>query len=294
VRPLRCFLWCLLAAAPGARADVLAQSNLVYGTADGAPLRLDAGVPEGPGPFPAVILVHGGGWMSGDKRRDVAVLCGPLNRAGLAWFSINYRLAPKARYPACLEDVDTAIRWVRAHAAAFRVDAGRIALLGESSGAQLVEMAAVQAQPDTRVSAVVPFYGPCDLLAEYQDRGLTKAMIALFGHPQLDPAMADLMRNASPVNFVHPGMPPFLLVHGTGDRIVSYQQSVRFQARLRAAGVPCDLITIAGGLHGMGNWEKTAPAYKEQVVAWLVRTLARPSRELTGLPPPKDAARWVN
>jgi acetyl esterase/lipase len=282
-----------LAAAFAARGAVVAQSNLVYGQADGTPLRLDACVPDGAGPFPAVIMVHGGSWTGGDKRRDVSVLCAPLTSAKLVWFSINYRLAPQSRYPACLNDVESAILWVKAHAGDYKVDPRRIALLGESAGAQLVEMAAVQATPATRVAAVVPFYGPCDLMAEYHDRGLTRAMVALFGHPQLDPAMADLMRGASPVNFVHAGLPPFLLIHGTGDRIVSYQQSVRFQEKLRADGVACDLITIPGGLHGMGNWEKSAPAYKNQVVDWLVRTLGSQRTELTGLVP-ATLARHLN
>jgi len=293
MKPLLGCLVLSLAAAFDARGAVVAQANLVYGEADGVPLRLDACTPDGPGPFSAVILVHGGSWTGGDKRRDVSLLCGPLTAAGLAWFSINYRLAPKSPYPACLNDVESAIRWVKAHAIEYKVDPRRIALLGESAGGQLVEMAAVRATSETRVAAVVPFYGPCDLMAEYHDRGLTKAMVALFGHPQLDPAMADLMRAASPVNFVRPGLPPFLLVHGTGDRIVNYQQSVRFQAKLRADGVPCDLITIPGGLHGMGNWEKTTPAYKNQVVDWLVHTLGRPRLELTGLTP-ATMARHLN
>jgi len=90
--------------------------------------------------------------------------------------------------------------------------------------------------------AQIPVEGPVE----------TRATISVEAKqpPQLDPAMAELMRAASPVNFVRPGLPPFLLVHGTGDRIVNYQQSVRFQAKLRADGVPCDLITIPGGLHG--------------------------------------------
>src|SRR5213075_2196302 len=87
----------------------------------GESLKLDAYVPEGAGPFPAVILVHGGGWTAGDKsggpkKALIAPMQEPLERAGFAWFSVNYRLAPKHRYPACIEDVEAAIRWVKSHA----------------------------------------------------------------------------------------------------------------------------------------------------------------------------------
>jgi acetyl esterase len=294
MRALLCCLLFTLSAVVETRGAAVVRPNLVYGVAGGIPLRLDECTPDGAGPFPAVIIVHGGGWTAGDKRRDVSVLCPPLTSAGLAWFSINYRLAPQSPYPACLNDVETAIRWVKAQAADFNVDPQRIALLGESAGGQLVEMAAVEATPETRVAAVVPFYGPCDLMAEFRDRGLTNSMVALFGRPQLDPKMAELMRGASPLNFVHSGLPPFLLVHGTGDHIVSYEQSVRFQAKLRDQGVPCDLITIPGGLHGMGNWEKNSPAYKTEVVAWLVHTLGRPIGEVTGLASNTAAMRHLN
>jgi acetyl esterase/lipase len=249
------------------------RTNLVYGQAGGQELKLDACVPTGPGPFAAAILVHGGGWTSGDKQVNFAPLFKPLNRAGIAWFSINYRLAPAFRYPACLDDVQTAIRWVKAHAAQFNIDPARIALVGESSGGQLVEMAALQAGPDTRLAAVVPFYAPCDLVAEMRKRGNLGNMKALFGRPQFDTEMGGLMHDASPLNYIHAGLPPFLLVHGTSDKVVPYEQSVRFQAALRAVGVACDLVTIANGLHSMGNWNRVASHYDDQVVGWLVKVL---------------------
>jgi acetyl esterase len=269
--------WAALAGcAVAAHADGV-RSNLVYGQADGQDLKLDACVPAGPGPFAAAILVHGGGWTSGDKRINFAPLFDPLTHAGIAWFSINYRLAPKYRYPACLEDVQTAIRWVQAHAAQFHIDPRRLALVGESSGGQLVEMAALRAGPDIRLAAVVPFYAPCDLVAEMHKRGsLGKSMIALFGRAQFDDVLGGLMHDASPLHFIHGGLPPFLLVHGTSDKIVPYEQSLQFQAGLRAAGVDCELVTIAKGLHSMGNWNRVAPHYGEQVVQWLVQVLQVP------------------
>jgi acetyl esterase/lipase len=142
-------------------------TDVEYGSAGGESLRLDAWVPDGAGPFPAVILVHGGGWTGGDKSGGprqgfMAPMHEPLQRAGLAWFSINYRLAPQHPYPACLDDVLTAIRWVKSHAAAYRIDPARLALAGESAGGHLVALAAVRADTATRVAAVIPFYGRFD------------------------------------------------------------------------------------------------------------------------------------
>src|SRR5262249_29542197 len=120
-------------------------------------LTLDAYVPEGDGPFPAAIVVHGGGFVNGDKQTYVKPLFDPLTDANFAWFTINYRLAPNHKYPAAVEDVESAIRYVRSHAAQYKVDPNRIALIGESAGGHLVSMVGARNKPDARVNAVVSF-----------------------------------------------------------------------------------------------------------------------------------------
>jgi pectinesterase len=119
------------------------KTDIEYAQAGGESLKLDAFVPAGKGPFPAVIFVHGGGWSGGDKTGGNDPLFVPLAQKGFAWFTINYRLAPKHHHPAPVEDVEAAIRWVKAHAAEFKVDPQRLALVGESAGGQLVALAAV-------------------------------------------------------------------------------------------------------------------------------------------------------
>jgi acetyl esterase/lipase len=213
------------------------HKDIEYGQAAGVSLRLDAFVPDGPGPHPAVILVHGGGWTGGDKdggrnQGYMMPLHAPLTAAGFAWFSINYRLAPAHRHPAAVEDVETAIRWVKAHAAEYRVDPRRLALSGESAGGHLVALAAVRADASTRVAAVAPIYGVFDLAAEAQRRqGLIPSFNKLLGRDVLDETMQKLMHDASPIHFVKPGLPPFLLMHGDADQTVAYQQSLDMQAR---------------------------------------------------------------
>ncbi|MBI5768715.1 MAG: alpha/beta hydrolase [Verrucomicrobia bacterium] len=271
----------LLAVALAATAGAGVKTDIEYGTAGGERLKLDAYVPEGAGPFPAVILVHGGGWTGGDKsggpkKGYMAPLHAPLEKAGFAWFSINYRLAPRHRYPACIEDVETAIRWVKARAAEYRVDPRRIALAGESAGGHLVALAAVRMDESTRLAAVVPIYGLFDLTAGLADgEPLRKNFVALFGREKADAESLALLRQASPLHQVRPGLPPMLLLHGDADKTVPYDHSTRLLARLRAAGVPGELITIPGGPHGMLPWDALAPDFKDRVVAWLGKTLGR-------------------
>jgi acetyl esterase len=274
------YLTLALLVAVGASARAALTPDIEYANVGGESLRLDAFVPDGPGPFAAVILVHGGGWNSGDKtggskRALIAPMEDPLGQAGFAWFSINYRLAPKHPYPACIDDVETAIRWVKAHAGEYHLDPTRIAIAGESAGAHLVELAAVRADQSTRVAAVVAFYGRVDMLADTRNRNgkLIGNLAQLFGTTQLTPSTADLLRSASALYQVRPGLPPFLLLHGDKDTQVPYQESVKMRAKLWAAGVPCDLITIPNGPHGMFGWKKFDPNYQRKVVDWLEHTL---------------------
>jgi alpha-L-fucosidase 2 len=278
---MRTPLFLLFAVAFAATARANLKTDIEYGTAAGESLKLDAYVPEGTGPFPAVILVHGGGWTTGDKsggprKGFMAPMHAPLEKAGFAWFSINYRLAPKHKYPACIEDVETAIRWVKAHAKEYRLDPKRIALSGESAGGHLVGLAAVRMDDSTRLAAVVPFYGVFEMASiAVPGQALPRAVGALFGRETIDDSLLPVLREASPITHVKPGLPPMLLVHGDADRTVPHDQSTKFLAKLREAGVPSELITIPGGPHGMLPWDAIAPDFKDRVVAWLVKTLGK-------------------
>jgi acetyl esterase len=118
-----------LASAAGLLAAPLDQKDVEFARPGGKALFLDLHVPDGPGPFPAAILVHGGGFDEGTRSTNVRPLFEPLADAGFAWFSIDYRLAPEFRFPQANEDVNTAIRRVKANAAKYRVDASKIALI---------------------------------------------------------------------------------------------------------------------------------------------------------------------
>jgi pectinesterase len=256
------------------------NANIEYGQADGEKLLLDVCVPDGDGPFPVAIMVHGGGWMAGDKLRDHLPILESLTDAKFTWFSINYRLAPKYRWPACLDDVETAIRWVKAHAADYKGDPRRIALLGYSAGGHLVCQTVVTGGDDLRVQAVVGLAPPTDNLADSERRGgLSPSMTNLLDRAKtIDDESRAVLREISPLNHVKPGLPPFLLIQGAEDKSVPYSQSVNFQAKLKEAGVPCELITLTGAPHRLTEWGKSDPLYRQKMIAWLERALEKKIR----------------
>lgn len=267
-------LFCLICAvAAGAEF----KGGIEYTRAGGETLRLDASVPDGTGPFPIVILVHGGGWGSGDRHGPVTVFTNALTAAPFTWFSIDYRLAPACHWPACLDDVQTAIRWVKAHGAEFKGDTNRIALLGYSAGGHLVCQAAVLADDATRVQAVVGCAAPTDHVADSERRGgLSKSLQALLARPpELEAGTREVLRDMSPINYVKPGLPPFFLLQGTADTSVPYAQSVNFRARLLQAGVPCEMVTLTNATHRIAQWDNFDPAFTTQTVRWLQSVLGR-------------------
>jgi acetyl esterase len=270
-------------------AATLDRKDVEYGRPDGQPILLDLHIPDGPGPFPAAILVHGGGFDQGSKSTNVRPLFEPLADAGFAWFSIDYRMAPEFRFPQANADLETAIRWVRANAAAYHVDASKIVLIGESAGGFLVNYAGTHERPDTKVAAVVDFYGPVDyakLALERRDHperfnmaSISRHManggsIRFFGAEQLDETGLAKLRAVSPLLAVHKKMPPFLCIHGNKDDQVSYEQSTTMCQAMHKVGVGCELITIEGGGHGMSGWKDPAMQdWKPEMIAWLKKTL---------------------
>jgi alpha-L-fucosidase 2 len=255
------------------------KKDIEFAKPDGISLTLDAWVPEGKGPFPTVIIVHGGGFEAGDKTTFVPPLFEPLTKGGFTWFTINYRLAPKHPFPAAIEDCESAIRWVKKNAAAYKVDTRRIALMGESAGGHIVAFAGAKFTPETRVNAVVPFYGPHDLLARAKQEGSVNRNIRQFlALPEtLDDVARAKLIEASPIAYVNPRMPPFLMIHGTEDKAVPYDQSQRMCMVMKNAGVQCEIFTVEGAPHGIGPWEKKPAfqAYKQKMVEWLHATLGK-------------------
>src|SRR3984893_5486728 len=119
-------------------AATLDRKDVEYTRPGGKPVLLDLHVPDGPGPFPAAILIHGGGFDEGSKSTNPRPLFEPLANAGFAWFSIDYRMAPEFKFVDAREDVSAAIRWVKANAQKYHLDVTKVVLIGESAGGLLV------------------------------------------------------------------------------------------------------------------------------------------------------------
>jgi acetyl esterase len=263
--------------------------DVEYGRAGKSTLRLDRHIPDGPGPFAAVILVHGGGWIVGSKSTDVQPLFAPLADAGFAWFSISYRLAGDVvRNPLQLgtgeSDVQRAVAFVKEHASEYRVNPNKIALIGLSAGGQLASMEALRAAQrpgsDGSVQAVVAFYTPTDLASLARSSSMIPENIreAVEGTVFDDILLAGL-KEFSPVNHLSAASPPFLLIHGSDDNLVPIAQSERFRDKLLALGVPCELIRVEGAGHGILAWQASRiTTYQAPMIRWLKQTLAQPDQ----------------
>lgn len=230
----------------------------------GVALTLDAWRPGSRPLVAAVILVHGGGWEAGDKRTYIRPWFETLTQAGIAWYSIDYRLGPRWKHPAAVEDVEAAVRWVR------RQGVRRVVLMGESAGGHLAALAALRGK--VRVEGLVSFYGVHDVPLWVEQRGHLPKNIAGY-LARTGPAG---LREASPVTYAKGAKMPMLLVHGTADTGVPVAQSERLCA---AAGPACELLRIEGAPHGVENWEKDPrfAIWKPKLVDWLRRVLT-PSR----------------
>ncbi|HEX5430400.1 MAG TPA: alpha/beta hydrolase [Bryobacteraceae bacterium] len=279
----------------GATPLVMAKSyeNVEYSRAAGKSLQFDASVPDGPGLFPAAIIVHGGAWVIGDRKRSVQPLFEPLSNAGFAWFSISYRLAngldlssvqgavaSATMLGTAIDDVRAAVAYVRAHAREYHVDPNRIALIGESAGAQLALMAALKPGDSGAVEAVVALYSPSDLarLILTTNRIPDSVRQAFRGTP-LEAMLLANLREQSPVTWVHKDAPPVLLIHGTADQLVPFEQSQEMCAALKNAGAECELYAVESGGHGLRWWESnpSLTGYKAKMTNWLREKLAQTS-----------------
>lgn len=271
-------------------------SNLKKGV-DFDPLRglkLDTYIPPGRGPFPAVIIAHGGGWEAGDRVTYVTPLFEPLAKAGFAWFSIDYRLTPQYRHQDQIQDLREAIRFVRAHEKSFRIDPNRIAVIGESASGQMAALLATRTSdprlahgrrrvtfegdfendPNAAFAAAVSLYGVYDLEAMAGELTPRSLPFRLFGITSLDKEARATLRRYSPLRNARRSMIPILLVCGTKDGL--YAQHKDFVNELDRAGADFDSITLDGAPHGMENWEGRPEwtDYKTKLVEWLKAKLA--------------------
>lgn len=268
-------------------AGTTVNRDLAY-VANGHPRQqLDLYLPNEGQNLPLIIWIHGGAFRMGSKE-GIEFDPVPLEylAQGYAVASINYRLSQHALFPVQIEDCKAAVRWLRAHAQQFNLDANRFGAWGPSAGGHLAAMLGTTGavtsfevgeylDVSSRVQAVVDYFGPTDFL-QMDDQRLPDGMV----HNPSDSPESQLVggaiqehkervAQANPITYVASDAPPFLIVHGDRDPLVPYQQSVLLDAALRQAGVPVTFYTVVGAGHG----GFTDPRVREVTQAFLAKHL---------------------
>jgi acetyl esterase/lipase len=242
--------------------------DVIYARRDGDPQLLDAYLLTSPVLHPAVVFVHGGGFVSGDKRPCPSYILDPYLKHGYCVFSVNYRLAPQHPFPAATDDVAASINFIRQNAIEWRIDASQIVLTGESAGGLISALVGATLPEKNRVVAVIPMCGEVDLELRISEDPcfmdgrmvprppggcISKGLAAFFGFSEITTdAQRRTIRAASTITHIRADMPPYLLVHGTRDHGVPYEQSVSLQQAMLKVGADCTLLPVVGGGHG--NW----------------------------------------
>jgi acetyl esterase/lipase len=206
-------------------------------------LHADVYIPEGDGAFPGVLMVHGGGWVSGE-RSIMNRLSERLAHRGYVVVNVDYRLAPHYHHPAQIEDLREALRWMRANAARLKLKSEHIGAWGYSAGAHLVALLGTDGEePATRVEAVVTGGLPSDL-SDFPNGPLVRALMGMTR--EADPIA---WQQASPFSQASAGDAPMFIYHGVWDTTVRVEQSRKMKAALDAAGVPAELYLLRGSGH---------------------------------------------
>jgi acetyl esterase/lipase len=251
-----------ITALDAAEPEIEFRPDVEYGKGGDQKLTLHLALPGNAEPArPALVFIHGGGWAGG-KKDDLKEPIREAAQKGYVAVSVGYRLAPKNPFPAQVEDVKCAVRWLRAHADDLKLDPKRIGAIGFSAGAHLSMMLGVMDKDDglegeggwqdqsSKVQAVVAYFGPVDLLGEYPP--VSQEIVRNFiGGTKAEKA-ADY-RRASPITYVNAGDAPMLLFQGTNDVLVPYNQAYMMARALTSAKVPGRVELILGANHGWGG-----------------------------------------
>jgi acetyl esterase/lipase len=247
---------------PPSRAGVTRIRNVIYGDGGGRPLKLDVYRPaDARTGCPVLLFVHGGAWVIGDKREQGLPLMLSLARQGWVCFTANYRLCPRAAFPEPLQDLKQAVRWVREHGVEYGADPEVLVVSGASAGGHLTSLLALTAndpayQPgfediDTSVTACVSWYGVYDLTNRLgaHNRRYVRFVERVLVQKKLADA-PEVFAAGSPMDVVHAGAPPFMIVAGDCDTLVPVSEARHFASLLRGASrAPVVYAELHGAQH---------------------------------------------
>lgn len=268
------------AANPTVPANVQADFDIEYSRV-GERVAMDIFRPKTPGPHPAVLAVHGGGFRAG-KRTGYHALCIKLAERGYVAATASYRLAPRHQFPAAVEDAKAAVRFLRANAKKYDLDPAHIGVTGGSAGGHLALMVGLTGplkvfegsgpnlDQSSEVQAVVNYYGPTDFTQSYGKSVDAAEVLPMFlGGDLLHERRMHIQ--ASPLYYVTPLAPPILTVHGSKDPYVAYEQGAWITAKLVSAEVEAQIETIDGAGHGFKGAD--ADRAEARLIAWFDRYL---------------------
>lgn len=267
---------CLLALTASARGadpaplEVKTEKNVLYDTIEKEKLYLDLAMPKEGGPYPCVVVLHGGAWVGG-SRKDVSAggkdkdgnptpsTIESVAARGYVVAAVGYRLAPKHPFPAQIQDARAAVRFLRANAKAYGIDRDKFAAAGFSAGGHLALLlgmadkvegwdAGANLTESSKVQCVVDFFGPADL-SLYNTPSIEDAyLVPVFG--KTAKTDKEVYKKASPITYADKNSPPTIIFHGTFDLIVPVIHSENLHKKLQDAGATCELVTVFAEGHG--------------------------------------------
>ena len=253
--------------------------NITYAKANNIELKLDLYLPKNrTNPTATLILFHGGGWVDGQKERNVLYLL-PYLALGWAAVNVEYRTGHQSPAPAAVEDTRCALRWITYRAREYSLDTSKFVLTGTSAGGHLSLITGmlpantvfdrqctiqgndrwnVATIPEPKVAAIVNWFGISDVADLLDGPNAKNYAREWFGSM----SNADqLAKQVSPINYVRAGLPPIITIHGENDDVAPYNHSVRLHSALDKAGVPNQLVTIRGRKHGGFNRDEMVSSY---------------------------------
>jgi acetyl esterase/lipase len=248
------------------------KTDVLYAVENGHENKLDVIYPHNATTaVPAVIYIHGGGWVFGDKAGAVLETLPYLNM-GWAAVNVEYRMASASKAPAAVEDCRCALRWIVRNASEFHIDPTRLVVTGHSAGGHLSLTTGMLKESDgldancpgdkgesePRVAAIVNWYGITDVNDLLHGDNLKNYAVEWLGSSL---NKEDVARRSSPLSYVRKDNPPIITIHGDADDVVPYTQAVRLQQALDKAGVPNQLFTVKGGGHGQFSDKDNREAY---------------------------------
>src|SRR5690349_944662 len=241
--------------------NILFESGIEYANPDNQHLQLNIARPKNSDHLlPCVLCIHGGGFRAGNRDSYNPLLVKFAGR-GYVGVSASYRLAPKYQFPSAIFDVKAAVRWLKANAGAYQIDPDRIGVTGDSAGGHLAQFLGVTADikqfegdegnyaQSTRIACVVNRYGPSDFTKSYDKSVDAAEVLPLWLGGNLETAREKHILS-SPLNWVNPAAAPTLILHGTDDKYVAYEQGVWMRDRLKSCGVHVEMLALEGAGHG--------------------------------------------